>query len=70
MKRLHDYLDYEKIKIIKKGGTEFEGVPIVVNYSDETISGEDEITIENREGLFGFIESEIESIEILDKNEA
>ena len=69
MKRLHDYLDSDKIKLITKEGMEFIGVPIVVNYADETASGEEELTIEG-DKLYGFAESEIESIEILDEIEA
>ena len=70
MKRLHDFLDYKKIRIVTKDGRVEEGFTVNVDYAEDNLSGEDEITIENREGLFGFIESEIESIEILDKNEA
>ena len=70
MKRLHDFLDYKKIRIVTKDGRDEEGFTVNVDYAEDNLSGEDEITIENREGLFGFIESEIESIEILDKNEA
>ena len=68
MKRLHDYLDYNKIKVITKDKEEYIGVPIVVNYADETVSGEEELTIEN-DKIMGFMESEIESIEILDEIE-
>ena len=68
MRRLHDYLDFDKIKVITKEGKEFIGVPIVVNYADETASGEEELTIEG-DKLYGFVESEIESIEILDEIE-
>lgn len=65
MKRLHDYLDYDSVKVITKSGEEYIGVPVAVNYADETVSGEEEITIEN-EALWGFTESEIDSIEIID----
>ncbi len=69
MKRLHDYLDYNNVIVKTIEGRKCSGVPIVVDYADESCSGEDEITIENKNGLFGFKESEIESIEVLDKIE-
>ncbi len=67
MTKLHDYLDFDKIRIVTKDGMEQTGVPIVVNYADETASGEDEITIEN-DRLYGFRESEIKTVEILDES--
>ncbi len=69
MNRLHDYLDYHLVKIILKNGEQHIGTPIVVDYADESNSGEDEIVIENEIHIIGFSESEIESIEILDEIE-
>ena len=68
MKRLHDYLDFNKIRITTITGQKCTGVPLAVTYADESASGEDEIDIEN-DKIWGFKESEIESIEILDEIE-
>lgn len=68
MKRLHDYLDYAKVRVIAKNGEEYIGAPIAVVYADESASGEDELDIENSK-IISFAESEIESIEILDEIE-
>ena len=67
MNKLHDYLDFKQVRIICTNGEEFVGTPIVVNYADETESGEEELTIENGElyapPFVGFPESKIQSIE-------
>ncbi len=68
VKRLHDYLDYAKVRVITKNGEECIGTPIAVIYADESGCGEDELDIENGK-ITGFVESEIESIEILDEIE-
>lgn len=64
---LNEYLDYNLIKIKSKEPREFIGVPIVVNYADETESGENEIVVENDEEIREFRESIIMAIEILKK---
>lgn len=68
MKRLHDYLDCRSVKVILKNGDEYVGTPIAVIYADDSSSGEDELDIENGK-IYGFAESEIESIEILEEIE-
>ena len=68
MKELYEYLDCDSIKVKTKDNNEYIGVPIVVNYADETESSENELTIEG-DKIWGFVESEIESIEILDEIE-
>lgn len=65
MRRLHDYLDYDWVKVYARDGMCVEGRPISVIYADESPSGEDELDVENRDGITGFAESEIEHVEIL-----
>ena len=66
-KRLHDWLDYNRIKITCTDGDIFEGLPINVDYADETESGEDEICIETDKNNFvGIKESEIKQIDIIE----
>ena len=69
MKKLHDYLDCKWIRITCTDSSEFEGFPVTVDYSDETESGEDEITLENRKWngpqYLGIKESEIQKIEVI-----
>lgn len=69
MKRLDEYLDYEKLRIITIDDKEYIGRPISVDYADETESGEDEIDLENPSGVdykfIGFRQSEIKDIEIV-----
>lgn len=64
--KLADFLDYDKVKIKIDNNKEYVGTPIVVNYSDETASGEDEIVISTNDSggnLIEFKESEIMLIE-------
>lgn len=68
MNKLHDYLDYDKIKVITNDGDSVYGKPICVNYSDDTGMAEDEIVIEN-DKIMSFFESDIQSIIVLDEIE-
>lgn len=66
MKRLCDYLDSDLIRIKLKNGKSYRGVPIDVNYADESEDGEDHITIEEANGqmkLHTFSKREIRDIE-------
>ena len=65
MKRLHDYLDYDIIRVKTKDGNSVTGRPISVLYADESPSGKDELNVENTEGIAGFTEKEIENVEIV-----
>ena len=70
MKKLDEYLDYDKVKIILNDDKEYIGRPISVDYADETESGEDEIDLENPTGCdnkyVGFAQSEIKNIEVIE----
>ena len=70
MRNLNTYLDCNKILIITKDNKRYEGRPIIVNYPDETESGEEEITIENTSwnpfSIIGFAQSEIKDIEVIE----
>ena len=68
MKRLHDYLDCNRVNVVLKNGDEYVGEPIAVIYADESVSGEDELDIEN-DRIYGFVESKIDHIDILDEIE-
>lgn len=66
--KLDNYLDFDKVIILATNNKVYAGTPIVVNYSDDTESGEDEIVIsrDNSGGnLIGFKKSEIISIKIV-----
>ena len=67
--RLHDYLGCKWIRVNTVDGKSFEGYPVDVVYADESDSGEDEITLENREWngpqFLGIEESDIDSIQIM-----
>ena len=66
--KLADYLDFDRVIISANNNKVYAGTPIVVNYSDETKSGEDEIVIsrDNSGGnLIEIKESEIMSIKIV-----
>jgi hypothetical protein len=65
MKKIHDYLDFDLIKVEKKDGAIVVGTPISVLYADESPSGKDELNIENAEGITGLTEKEIKSVEVL-----
>ncbi len=66
-KRLHDWLDYDKIKITCTDGEIFEGCPINVAYADKTESAEDELDIEISENSFvGIKESGVKQIDIIE----
>ncbi len=66
-KRLHDWLDYDRIKIVCINGKTFEGLPINVDYADESESGEDEICINTDDGRFiGIRKSRIKQIDIVE----
>ena len=66
MKRLHDYLEYDLINVITTDGNIFEGVPVDVNYADESESGEDEIIIFVEDGKgYCFSQHEIKEISVM-----
>jgi hypothetical protein len=69
MKKLCDYLDNDLIQVSLYNGSSYKGVPIDVNYADESENGEDQITIEEPDSktkLHTFTQSEIKNIKELD----
>ncbi|MBR0342257.1 MAG: hypothetical protein IJH64_08435 [Oscillospiraceae bacterium] len=62
--RLHDYLDYKEVVIETVDGKRFQGVPICVNYPEDTGLERDELIIENDQ-IIGFEEEEIAKIIII-----
>ncbi len=65
MRKLHDYLDCKLVKVTTKNCNEYKGTPVAVTYADESASHEDELDIES-DKIYGFIESEIEKIDIIE----
>lgn len=47
------------IRAVCTDGTAFDGVPITIDYADETDSGEDEIAIEMKNGSILYTETEL-----------
>jgi antitoxin component of RelBE/YafQ-DinJ toxin-antitoxin module len=69
MKKLCDYLDSDLIQIFLNNESSYTGIPIDVNYADESENGEDQITIEDPDismRFHTFSQNEIKDIKELD----
>ena len=57
------FVDFKKLKLCLKDGDSLIGIPININYADDTGRDEDEIAIETEQGeIFSIKYSEIETI--------
>ncbi len=64
MKLCNEIIEMDKVQIVLVDGTKISGVPIDINYADDTGRPEDEIVIDSATKIISIPESEIESFQM------